>query len=187
MKKLRLYAYFLQLFCLLLVLPLIIVAFFYKWLQPVMPVYSDIADGAKQVRLYIGLLYAYTPSCYWLPSPVLVRILGALIDGVSVVLFCWGCIYFVQLLHYYKRNELFSLRTLSIFHSLSRIVFFWALYNPVKLTLLSIVTTFFSPTGQRIIVFGITSIYLVFNTFSDFPVTSIRFLVFAICCPAEMV
>jgi hypothetical protein len=40
---------------------------------------------------------------------------------------------------------------------LSRISFAWALYNPFKLTLLSIVTTFFMPGGQRVIAFGVTS------------------------------
>jgi len=68
-----------------------------------------------------------------------------------------GCICFIRLLRYYKKGELFSARTLSLFRQLSRISFAWALYNPFKLTLLSIGTAFFMPVGQRGIAFGVTS------------------------------
>jgi len=151
------YARFLELFSLFIIVPLFVIAFFYKWAQPTIPIYSDIADGVKQVNLFAGIRFACTVPCCWFYSPFLSRILGIIIDGISVFLFCWGCICFIRLLRFYKEGELFTSRTLSVFRRLSRISFAWALYNPFKLTLLSIVTTFFMPGGQRVIALGITS------------------------------
>lgn len=151
------YARFLEYFCLFIIVPIFVIAFFYKWFQPTIPIYSDIADGVKQVNLFAGIRLACTVPCCWFYSPLLTRILGVIVDGISVYLFCSGCLCFIRLLRYYKNGELFSARTLSVFRRLSRIAFAWAVYNPLKLTLLSIVTTFFMPGGQRVIAFGITS------------------------------
>lgn len=157
MKSIKVYARFLELFSLFVVIPFVVVAFLYKWIQPEMPIYSDVADGAKQVRLYAGVLYVYQGPAGWVSAPLLARFLGVIIDGISVGLFCYGCWAFIRLLRAYKQGELFTPRTLAYFMTLSRVTFVWALYNPLKLLLLSIVTTYFNPVGQRVIAFGVTS------------------------------
>jgi hypothetical protein len=157
MNNIKVYARFLELFSLFLVVPLVIVAFFYKWLQPAIPVYNDVADGVKQVRLYAGVLFAsQEPSC-WLPAPLLARLLGGFVDVLSLVLFCWGCWHFVRLLRCYRHGELFTQKTVYHFVVLSRIAFVWTLYNPLKLMLLTLITSYFNPAGQRIIAVGITA------------------------------
>ncbi len=150
-------ARFLEYFCLFVIMPLVVIAFFYKWFQSTIPTYSDIADGVKQVNLFAGVVCSYMIPHFSFHSPLLSRILGIIVDGISVLLFCWGCICFIRLLRYYKQGELFSSRTLSLFRRLSRISFAWTLYNPFKLTLLSIGTAFFMPVGHHGIAFGVTS------------------------------
>ena len=82
------YARFLQNFCLFVVIPLFVIAYFYKWLSPTIPVYSDIADGVKQVNLFAGVVRKYMVPNFSFHSPMLSRILGIIIDGISVFFLC---------------------------------------------------------------------------------------------------
>jgi hypothetical protein len=157
MSAVRKYARFLELFSMVIVIPLMIIAYCYKWLQPAVPVYNDIADGAKQVRLYAGVLFGTHDHVCWLPSPCLARIFGGLVDAFSLILFCWGAYHFIRLLRCYRNGELFTQKTIYHFVLLSRIAFAWTLYNPIKLMLLTVITSCFNPAGQRTIAIGVTA------------------------------
>lgn len=156
MNKIQKYARFLELFCLIIVLPLLILSFLYKWFGGDIPIYQDISDCAKKVTLYTGLSFFYptTPSA---PSTIMTRVLAALTDGISLCLFLWGCFSFIKLLRFYEQGELFSLNTMSLLNKLSRIAFAWTLYEPIKFTLLSFITSASSHNGIRIISLGVTS------------------------------
>lgn len=158
MSTIKSYARFLEIFCLSLVIPILTAAFFYKWFGGKMPVYYDIADCSRKVTIYTGLSYVYnsTPSQQAILS-FAARLLGALIDGISSALLLWGCICFIKVLRYYQRGEIFSANTLALFNKMSRIAFAWTIYEPLKFTLLSIVTTLSNQEGQRVIALGFTS------------------------------
>lgn len=157
MNKIQRYARFLEIFCLVIVVPLLVLSFLYKWFYGDIPVYLDIADCAKKVTVYTGLSFFYTATPL-LPSTTMVtRLLAACIDGVSLGFFLWGCLTFIKLLRLYKRGELFTLNTMALLNKLSRIVFVWTLYEPIKFTLLSFVTTASLHNGVRIISLGLTS------------------------------
>lgn len=157
MHTVKSYARFLEIFCIILILPLIIIAFFYKWFGNTMPVYCDITDCSKKVTVYTGLSFVYNWGQSESAMAILSRFLGAIIDGLSVALLLWGCIYFIKVLRYYQQGELFTANTIALFNKMSRIAFAWALYEPFKFTLLSIVTTLSNQAGQRVIALGFTS------------------------------
>ena len=156
MNKIQKYAHFLELFCLIIVVPLLVLSFLYKWFYGDIPVYHDIADCAKKVTVYTGLSLFYTATPLLPSTKIITRLLAALIDGISLGLFLWGCFSFIKLLRLYKQGELFSHNTMSLLNKLSRIAFAWTLYEPIKFTLLSFVTTASIHNGIRIISLGIT-------------------------------
>lgn len=158
MKRLQAYARLFAYFCYAIVLPLIIISFMYKWFLAPLPMYNDIATYTKKVSIYTGLGFFYQGTTHaYSFMVILVRIIGALIDAVSIGLIVWGCLCFIKLLGFYQRNELFSSNTLALFKKISRIAFAWVVYEPIKFTLLSFVTTMTNPIGQRIITIVITS------------------------------
>lgn len=157
MKKIKKYARFLELFCLFVIIPLLILSFLYKWFYGEIPVYHDIADCAKKVTMYTGLSIFYPATQSANSTPIMTRMLAAFIDSISLGLFLWGCYCFINLLRYYKQGELFSLNTMSLINKLSRIAFAWTLYEPLKFTLLTFVTTASLHNGMRIISLGLTS------------------------------
>ena len=157
MRTIKSYARFLEIFCLVIVLPLTTIAFIYKWFGGALPVYYDIADCSKKVTVYTGLSFVYNSAPSQSAIEIASRILGALIDGVSIALLLWGCFCFIKVLRYYQRGELFTANTIALFNKMSRIAFAWALYEPFKFTLLSIVTTLSNQEGQRVIALGFTS------------------------------
>lgn len=97
MNKIRSYARFMELLFLFIGIPLIIGSFIFKWFYGGIPIYSDIADSAKHTRLYAGIGYFYTATHAPAPS-IFIRIMAALVDGISIGLFLWGCVCFVRLL-----------------------------------------------------------------------------------------
>jgi len=155
MNKIKLYSRFLELF-LAVGIVLIVGSCIFKWFSGDIPVYRDIADSTKHTRLYAGLGYFYTTNHIPAPS-LLIRILAFFIDGISIALFVWGCVCFLKLLRFYRSGELFSANTLALYTKLSRIAFAWTLYNPIKFTLLSFVTTINNPHGARLIAIGFNS------------------------------
>jgi len=155
MNRIKSYARFLEFFLLIGII-LIIGTYIVKWFSGDIPVYRDIVDSTKHTRLYAGLGYFYTTTHAPAPS-LLVRLLAACVDGISIALFVWGCICFLKLLRFYRLGELFSANTLSLYTKLSRIAFAWTLYNPVKFTLLSFITTINNPHGKHVIAFGFNS------------------------------
>jgi hypothetical protein len=158
MSTIKSYARFLEIFCLSLVIPVLTTSFIYKWFGGKMPVYSDIADCSRKVTIYTGLSYVYnTPPSQQAIFTFISRLLGAFIDGISWALLLWGCLCFIKVLRFYQRSEIFSANTLALFNKMSRIAFAWTVYEPLKFTLLSIVTTLSNQEGQRVIALGFTS------------------------------
>ena len=156
MNNIKFYARFLEIMCIGIIWPLTAAAFIYKWFGQSMPVYNDIADCSKRVTAYYGINFVYS-SYHTVISLTASRLLGVLIDSISLALLLWGCICFIKLLHYYQRGEIFTSDTITLFNKISRIAFAWALYEPFKFTLLSIVTSLAHQEGTRVIALGLTS------------------------------
>jgi hypothetical protein len=149
MKNLKVYAKFLEFFVKFIVLPLIIFVFAYRWF---INGYSESLD-----KFWVGFGYSWDVINSLANLPILSKILYWLIDGFSGVLILFGCFYFIKILKLYQKGEIFSSYQLRLFQKISRIAMAWALYAPVKHTLLTLVSTFLNPVGQRVIEVSITS------------------------------
>ena len=145
MNKIQLYARFLEFLCFFICIPLVLIAFIYKW-------FFSATLSFNTVNAYISLV-GIDRVFPWLFSEgapsMLMRISAAIIDGISVGLFIWGIFCFIQLLRRYSVGEFFSERTLALYVRLSRVAFAFALYNPFKEIILSVVRTLNNPVGHR--------------------------------------
>jgi hypothetical protein len=156
MKSIKAYARFLELFCVVAVLPIAIITPFLKWFGRDIPAYKTISDYIQSINLNTGdVCHMQIVKISYLP--IVTRILGLIVDGVSVGLFVYGCLYFIRVLRCYRRGEIFSDATLDSFKKLSRAAFAWTLYNPINYTLLTLITTIHNPVGKRILAFSIGS------------------------------
>jgi len=157
MNKIKSYARVLELMCIFVGIPFIVGAFLFKWFCGDFPIYSDAIDCTIHSRLFTGIGYFYNAVYAQMPPPMVVRLVAAAVDGISIGLFLWGSICFIRLLRYYSAGELFSANTLALYTKLSRILFAWTLYNPLKFTLLSYITTMLNPAGKRVIAIAFNS------------------------------
>ncbi len=142
MKNLQSYARFLEIFCMIIIMPLTLLTFIFRWMP------SEIARQAYESPT--GVFYTLYLSPFSLETvSTLSRLFAAFFDGISFILFFAGCIYFIKLLRCYRRGELFSANTLLLFKKISRIVFVWTVYSPIKFTFINLILTFHRPVGQR--------------------------------------
>ena len=142
MKSIKTHAKFLEVFCLVVVFPGLIIGSVLKWVD------QFYGFGAFH-KFWSGISYSYQSSSE--AMPILSRILTTLIDGISLGLLLWGLFCFLKILRCYRRGQVFTLATFSLFRKISRIAFAWAIYALVKSTLLTLVATIHNPPGQRII------------------------------------
>lgn len=143
-SHLLLYAKTLKFLILYLAIPFITGRFLYGWIRYGTTQFNRIKIDAMQT---MGLkLYGIK-----LIPNVHLKLLAIAVDSISIFLFILGCIYFAKLLNLYMKGEFFSKKSTLFYRAIVKIAFAWTFYNPVKLSLLSIITTFDNPPGQRIL------------------------------------
>ncbi|MFH1643640.1 MAG: DUF2975 domain-containing protein [bacterium] len=154
MKKVKMITTFLQWLIFLLLIPGALISFGMKWFGKTIPIYDTAAKGFS-TTFFSGLSYYFDSSFH---APILARILGSFVDGISLVLFFIGIFFFVKLLRLYKNKEFFSLTVLNLYKKIMRIALIIVIYKPISRSLLSLITTFFhNPPGQRILTVSINS------------------------------
>jgi len=151
------YARILELLCMYVALPIAIFLMLYRWLLSEIPIVRDISDMTHRAILHasFGCFYRTEPwskSFQWVA-----RLLGIGIDFISISLLVIGALYFIRILRLFQHNKIFSPDSLRYFMMMSRIALIWAIFSPIKFTLLSFVTTMFDQFGCHLIAFGITS------------------------------
>ena len=143
MKSVKSYARFLEIFCYIAVIPAMIFVAIYKWFFDCFPWFE------QSHTFWVRYTYAFDRA--FAAKPMLSRFLGVLVECVSLGLFLWGVICFIQVLRLYQQGQFFTQKIFVLFRKTSRIAFAWAVYEPVKVTLGSLVSTFHNPPGQRIV------------------------------------
>ena len=144
MNTIQKYARLLKFLIMFVGIPFFLGSFIFKWLWNSVFVFNSIKDCALASANLTHSPVNHIPS-------VILRVVAATIDGVSALLFLWGAIYFIKLLTLYCKTEFFSANILTLYRKIIWIGFIWTLYNPLKHTLLSLVTTITNPPGQRIL------------------------------------
>lgn len=79
------------------------------------------------------------------------RLLGFVVDGIALAIICVGIFAFNQLMKKLKTGNFFTSDIVQLLSTLSKFALSWALYNPLRTTLLSIITTLYKGPGNRII------------------------------------
>jgi len=83
--------------------------------------------------------------------PLIDRLLGLCVDTTALVIACYGIIIFIRLMKKFQEGQLFSSSTAQLLNKLSKTALYWALYHPLRNTLLSLITTLHKGPGNRII------------------------------------
>lgn len=153
MERIKFYSRILRLIAMFAIIPATVISFLLKWYGRTIPIYDTPIGFDK--KLASSILYYFD---YNFQAPLLARITGSLIDGISYFLFIIGCIYFIQLLARYQKGEIFSETVFNLYKKITRIAFIIVLYAPLKLPFLSALTTYFhNAPGKRIISTSISS------------------------------
>jgi len=79
------------------------------------------------------------------------KLSGFLVDILGLAILCFGIIVFNKLLKLLKSQIFFTSESVKLLNNLSKIALSWALYSPVRGTLLSVITTLHKSAGNRII------------------------------------
>lgn len=95
------------------------------------------------------------------------RIVGWFVDSIQSGLFIMVLIFFYKLLELIRRGQPFSKVSIGLYEKIARYYLFSIIYEPIAGTLMSVITTWHMPVGQRTIsiAFGtgnINSILLAF-------------------------
>ena len=149
MNNIKSYVRFLDIFCKFVLIPLMVLAFMWKWTRDLKCVPHFISTWSSVVS------YSWESNIE--SMPILSRLLGMLVDSVSYGLIVLGFFYFLKLLQCYREGELFSLEIFSLFRKLSRIAFAFTIYEFVSYILMSLISTLHNPPGERMIAVRINS------------------------------
>jgi len=93
--------------------------------------------------------------------PLVARIAGVCVDSLSVIIFLAGMYYIARIMRLFQQGETFSLATISLFKTISKLALANAIYSPLSVTLLTLIATLHNPSGQRYLVTGISGVDIV--------------------------
>jgi hypothetical protein len=79
------------------------------------------------------------------------KLIAATVDGISCLFLLLGIIYLVKILNCYIAGELFSKNIMRLYRKLLWAAFAWTVYNPIKVPILSLVTTYNNAVGHRVL------------------------------------
>lgn len=142
MKKIKKYAFLLQLFSIIIVIPFMSYMFIknlISWFQGPLPI--------KILLLFPVLTRNVSPAT---------KAFGIILDLIPFLLFFLGMFYFIRILNYLKKNLLFTSNVFFLFKRLTYIALFWVIYHPISYTLLGLVVTLNNPKGYRYLSFVFT-------------------------------
>lgn len=79
--------------------------------------------------------------------PVIHRMLGLIVDGLGFCIIFVCVFFFICLMRLFSKGSFFSADAISYLSKLSRWALAWAIYNPLRYTLLSVITSWHFPAG----------------------------------------
>lgn len=120
-----------------------------KWISGWLIQSLSLAQGFSLVSELTGLTQQEAQIITQMP--ILHKLLGFVVDGVSVAIFLLGLHYFVLFTNSVKKGQLFSPEVMNYFNDASKCALWWCLYEPIKRALLSVVMSLHNPPGQRML------------------------------------
>ena len=142
-----------------LLMPMIAIGFFIKWLSPEL--------SLSNPHLF-GLFLSYNFSDYAMigeiipAMPLINRLAGMLFDGISFGLLIMIFYLVAEIMKRFQNNETFSISTVGLFTLMSKCTFYLALYTPINRTILSVITTLHVRPHTLGISFGSADLFNIF-------------------------
>lgn len=154
MQKFIVTSKFLEWFCKLVVIPIAVVGFIYKWTTISLIDFNNMGYFGIGVGYFFDATGGSTDSLINISAPLTSKLLGALLESISLSLFLIGFFYFIRVLKLYQNYKIFSHESFLIFKKIACVALLWTIYAPIKHMLMSLVMTMFNPIGERIISLG---------------------------------
>ena len=124
--------------------PFVVGPFLYAWL------FYGVQNFNKINLAHVKVAGLSSVGANLAPS-FLLKLLAATVDGVSYLFLVLGIIYLVKILNRYTAGELFSKNVMRLYRKLLWAAFAWTVYNPIKVPILSLVTTCNNAVGHRVL------------------------------------
>lgn len=129
-----------------------------SWLERVSLVFGGLIIVGVCLKWTIGLPGANYDVSYNLSDLTNIqRLLGWLVDSVSVSIFLYGVYIFKKLMQAFKHEQYFSLQVVELLNRLSKTALVWTLYSPINGMLMSLVTSLHKGVGNRVLIMSIGS------------------------------
>lgn len=145
MANIKRYAYWLQVISVLFAM-FLFGEICYRWLF-----FSEASTFWAEI--YTNVSYSF--GLNWLKEltemSFLQRLSGFAVDTLGLVILCLGILALQKLLKLLKSQLFFNGETVKLLNNLSKIALGWTIYNPVRVTLLSLITTLHKGVGKRVI------------------------------------
>ncbi len=145
MNHIQRYARWLEIISWALV-PIIIMSFVAKWF---LGGWAYVFGGGWWFRTGVGNEVSVEVTQTLVPGSSRFTILA--LEGISVAIFLAGLITFIKVLRCFKRGEVFSPKTVTLFNMMSKLALMRAIYAPLATMALSVITTLHNPPGQRML------------------------------------
>ena len=95
-----------------------------------------------------GAIYQGVSNRFYQPDQ---RLLGFLVDGISTGLLVFVLWLVIRLSYVIEQGNLFTLPSYALIKRIVRLFLLWALYAPIKYTLLTLIQTMHNPVGERLL------------------------------------
>lgn len=138
-----------------ILMPIIIINFFIKWLFPEM-IFANSFIG--------GFSYDQSINPTIITMPLAHRLMAMIVDGISASLLIMILFLIIVIMQRIQQREIFSASIAHSFSKISKLAFAFAIYTPISQSLLSVITTLQNAPGQRIlsISFGSAELFNIF-------------------------
>lgn len=141
MAQVTVYARRLQIFCVALVIPTIVLLYVAKWFQDLN------ADQAP----FFKFGYSWDATFSLASIPLAHKLAIICLDSVSLLLIVWGLVCCARILGYYRVGQAFCPQTTVLFKRMAQIALAFAVYAPIKDTLVTLAGTLSNPPGMRVL------------------------------------
>lgn len=142
MAQISVYARRLQIFCVALVIPTIVLLYVLKWFQDL--------EGSDH-NMFAQMGYTWDVPGSFAAIPLLHQLAIIFFDCASLALIVWGLVCCVRVLGYYRTGQAFCLQTTVLFKRMAQIALAYAVYAPIKETLITLAGTLSNPPGMRVL------------------------------------
>ena len=140
MRNIKTYALFLEIICWILVVPGVTIISCLRWYGRLVNLdrFNGFFGRVESVPFFSHLLIIF-------------------VELGSLILFLWGVFVFIKVLRGYRKGQLFTNESFSLFKRLSKIALGWAIYSPLANMFIVLLASFHRGPGRRVVELVVSS------------------------------